>query len=289
MSGLVVGLVPAFNEENRIASVLVKLRKYVDRIIVCDDGSSDLTGEISEALGVQVIRHSENLGYGASLRSLFKAAKTAGAEIAVTIDGDGQHLAEEISRLVESMRRNGFDLVIGSRFLQDNDIPELRKRGIEAINTVSGDYSDSQSGFRAYSSRALSVLDISEDGMAASTEILMQINDAGLSVGEVPVTVLYHGDSSTHDAVSHGVGVYFSTLRRLSLRKPLTLFCGPGAVLLILSAFMWLFTYSRYKATQFFSAGLGITSLSLTLVGLSLVTMGLLIWVNINASRNIDV
>ena len=286
MSGRVVALVPAYNEENRIASVLVELGKVVDMIIVCDDGSSDLTGEIAEALGATLIRHDKNLGYGASLRSLFKAAQDACAEIAVTIDADGQHLPEELPRLVDMIRESGCDVVIGSRFLQDNDIPELRKRGIEVINSVLGDVTDSQSGFRAYSRRALEVLDIQEDGMAASTEILIQVSDTGLSVCEVPITVLYLGDSFTYGTVSHGVGVLFSTLRGASLRRPLVLYGAPGVVSLVLSVFMWLFTYSKYRDTEVFSAGLGITSLSLTLVGLSLVTMGLVIWVNVKASGN---
>ena len=87
MSGLVVALVPAFNEERYVASVLVRLRACVDRVIVCDDGSLDLTGEIAEALGAVVVRHERNMGYGAALRSLFKAALEMDADVAVTLDG----------------------------------------------------------------------------------------------------------------------------------------------------------------------------------------------------------
>ena len=111
MSGLVVALMPAFDEERYVASVLVRLFREVDEVIVCDDGSMDLTGDIAEAMGATVVRHERNMGYGAALRSLFRAALEAGADVAVTIDSDGQHDPAELSRLVDLLTMTELDIV----------------------------------------------------------------------------------------------------------------------------------------------------------------------------------
>ena len=91
MLGKVAALLSAYNEEHHVASVLVRLRPHVDVMIVCDDGSVDLTGDIAEAMGAVVVRHPTNLGYGAAIRSLFKEALSRGVDVAVTIDADDQH------------------------------------------------------------------------------------------------------------------------------------------------------------------------------------------------------
>ncbi|MFB0543624.1 MAG: glycosyltransferase family 2 protein, partial [Candidatus Bathyarchaeia archaeon] len=199
----IIACIPAFNEEKTIASVVVQARKYVDRVVVCDDGSVDLTGEIAEALGAVVVRHEENMGYGAAIISLFKEARRLCADIAVTLDGDGQHDPRQIPRLVEPLVRNEADIVIGSRFLRREDsskVPRYRAVGLKMITGLTSNASydnltDAQSGFRAYSCRSLEVLMVTEQGMGVSTEILLKANERGLRVVEVPVTISYRKDS----------------------------------------------------------------------------------------------
>jgi glycosyltransferase involved in cell wall biosynthesis len=87
---IVVG-VPAFNEEQTVARIVLEAQKHVDMVVVCDDGSTDLTAEIARRLGAEVIRHQRNLGYGAAIQSLFKRAREVGADVLVTLDADGQH------------------------------------------------------------------------------------------------------------------------------------------------------------------------------------------------------
>ena len=99
--GVVVACVPAYNEEGTIARVVIGAQRHVDRVVVCDDGSTDMTGEIAERLGAEVLRHPRNLRYGASIRTLFGRARELGAECVVTLDADRQHSPEEIPRLVE--------------------------------------------------------------------------------------------------------------------------------------------------------------------------------------------
>ena len=121
--------IPAYNEEKNIAKLIVKLKKITDSILVCDDGSSDSTSEISEELGVTVIKHQKNKGYGAAINSLFLKAKELDTDIFITFDADGQHRIEDIPLLSEPIENNEADLVIGSRFLQTNseEMPNYRK------------------------------------------------------------------------------------------------------------------------------------------------------------------
>ena len=93
--------IPAFNEENSIARVVMEAQKYADAVVVCDDGSTDLTCEIAERLGADVVRHEQNLGYGAAIKSLFERAREFDADVLVTLDGDGQHYPAEIPNVVE--------------------------------------------------------------------------------------------------------------------------------------------------------------------------------------------
>jgi len=115
----IIACIPAFREDASIARVIVKTLRYVDRVIVCDDGSPDMTAEIAERLGVEVIRHERNLGYGAALCSLFKRARELDPDVMVTLDADLQHDPDEIPKVLSPILRSEADVVIGSRFLAD--------------------------------------------------------------------------------------------------------------------------------------------------------------------------
>ena len=101
---VVVG-VPAFNVEKTIARVVLESQQHADKVVVCDDGSSDMTAKIAERLGALVIQHDQNLGYGAAVRSIFNQARELGADILFTLDADGQHLPNEIPNLVEPIKK----------------------------------------------------------------------------------------------------------------------------------------------------------------------------------------
>ncbi len=113
---IVVGI-PAFNEEKTIARVVLGAQKYSHIVVVCDDGSQDLTAEIAERLGAVVVCHEKNLGYGAALQSLFKRARELNADVLVTLDSDGQHDPEQIPRLVKPIEEGVAEVVLGSRFM----------------------------------------------------------------------------------------------------------------------------------------------------------------------------
>ena len=234
---IVIGI-PAFNEEKNIAAILIKLKKISQHIIVCDDGSNDLTATIAEGLGAIVIRHEKNLGYGAAIKTIFLKAQEINADVLTTFDADGQHRIEDIEKVLDPIKNNVADVVIGSRFLDNSqNIPKYRKIGIKAITELTNiaggtKITDSQSGFRAYSKKILENIKPTESGMGISTEILIKTQKAGFKIIEVPITILYEGDTSTHNPVSHGSSVIFSTLKYVAIERPLTFYGIPGIIFL---------------------------------------------------------
>jgi glycosyltransferase involved in cell wall biosynthesis len=288
---LVVACIPAFNEERTIASVVVRALRYVDRVVVCDDGSGDLTGEIAEGLGAVVIRHERNMGYGASLRSLFAEALKLGADVVVTLDGDGQHDPAEIQGLTERLGEGGVDIVVGSRFREGggSEAPGWRNAGIRLITGLASNggvrLTDAQSGFRAYSRKALESVVLTEEGMGVSTEILVKAAKNGLRVAEVPVSISYGEGSSTHHPVVHGFDVVLSTLKHLSMRRPLLFFGLPGFLSLCVAAFFWAWTLKIFAATRGISTNIALIALGTTMVGLMLMTTAVILWVLISVVR----
>lgn len=230
--------IPAYNEENNIADVVAKSSPHVDRVIVCDDGSTDNTAKVARDAGAIVITQS-NQGYGAAIASLFEYARKEDAQIMVTLDGDGQHSPEQIPLLVDTLTTHSVDVAIGSRFLDESTkAPGYRKRGIKIITSASNygtnfKVSDSQSGFRAYSKDAIDAIHPTEQGMSVSTEILLKISNKGLSIAEVPITVSYEGETSSQHSVSHGLGVLVNTIKYVSIKHPLQFYGIPGIGLII--------------------------------------------------------
>ena len=275
---ITIGL-PAYNEEKNIASVITKLKKITDSIIVCDDGSSDMTSEISKNLGAVVISHKKNMGYGAALRTIFQKSVELDSDILVTFDADGQHRIEDINKILQPLENNEADVVIGSRFLDnESKIPNYRKIGIKVITKVTNaslkkKLTDSQSGFRAYNKQALTQISPSEMGMGISTEILIKASSKGLRIAEIPITVLYHDDTSTHNPVSHGTSVLVSTIKFTSIEHPLKFYGIPSIIFLIIGS---AFTYS---AVQYY-VEIGRLNTNLTVIGAGTILIGLVLLIS---------
>jgi glycosyltransferase involved in cell wall biosynthesis len=264
---IIIGI-PAYNEEENIASLLIKLKKISENIIVCNDGSNDLTGKIAKELGATVIEHERNLGYGSAIKSIFLKAREINADVLVTFDADGQHRIEDINAILEPIKNNIADIVIGSRFLNNNqEIPKYREIGIKAItkltNVTGGTkITDSQSGFRAYSKKILEEIEPKESGMGISTEILIKTQKAGFIITEVPITILYEGDTSTHNPISHGSSVILSTLKYVAIERPLIFYGIPGIIFLLVGLAFGVWTIQIYS-----EQGQVITNIALVGVG----------------------
>ena len=271
--------IPAFNEEKNIAAIITKLADITDTIIVCNDGSSDLTSDIAEKMGAFVINHEKNLGYGAAIRSIFLKAKELNGDILVTFDADGQHRIEDIEKVTKPIIDQEVDLVIGSRFLDESEkeVPRYRKVGIKVITKITNasikkQLTDSQSGFRAYSKKVLAELNPSELGMGISTEILIKASSKNFRITEVPIKILYAGDTSTHNPVSHGSSVILSTIKYTSIEHPLKFYGIPSMILFIIGISF------TYLAVEYY-AEIGRLNTNLTIIaaGTVLIAVVLLI------------
>ncbi len=287
---LIIGM-PAFNEEKNIAKIILRLQSVADKIIVCNDGSSDFTGQIAEKMGAVVVNHQKNLGYGAAIRSLFLKAVELNADILVTFDADGQHRIEDITKVLEPIKKQEADIVIGSRFLdQGTNIPRYRKMGINVITKLTNvstetKISDSQSGFRAYNKKTLNEIIPSELGMGVSTEILIKANKKGLKIKEVPIKILYEGDTSTHNPVSHGFSVILSTMKFISIEHPLKFYGIPGVIFLVIGLFFTIWTIQTFTETRQIFTNLALMGIGSIIFGTMLTMTAIMLFSIVNVVR----
>jgi len=266
--------IPAYNEEKNIAKIIVQLKKVADQILVCDDGSTDSTSEIAESLGAIVIKHPKNLGYGSAIRSIFLKSREINAEILVTIDADGQHKIEDVKKVTKPIVDGQADISIGSRFLEEGDnAPKYRKLGINIITKVTNSslsekITDAQSGFRAYNNKVLQSLTPSDSGMGISTEILIKSSNLGLKIAEVPTEIQYEGETSSQNPISHGTGVLISTLKYISIERPLVFYGIPSFIFFIIGL-----TFTFFAAQYYAEIGRLSTNLTLVAAGTLLIAI----------------
>ena len=280
--------IPAFNEEGAIGKLVKKTLSYVDSVVVCDDGSSDNTTKEAEDSGAHVIVHNENRGKGSALKSLFEHARHSSADIIVTIDGDGQFLPEEIKKLTKPIIENISDVVVGYRFDDDTEMPSYRKIGNKildhATNIVSSiPIRDTQSGFRAYSKKAIELIEFSNDGFTADSEILINASKHALRISEEKITVIYDTGhkTSTKNPISHAGGVLGSLIEIILVRHPLKYLGLPGIALILLGLGFLSYTFTVYNETLLLPISLALISFTtLTLGFLLVLSSGILFSIN---------
>ena len=276
--------IPAFNEESCIADVIIKAKKHVDNVIVCDDGSSDNTSQIAISEGAKVIRHEKNLGKGAAMKSLFDYAKNNDAELMVMIDGDGQFKANEIPLLIKPLLK-GYDIVIGNRFEKNSEMPNYRAFGnkvLDKMTSMASDlpFEDTQSGFRSYSRRAINSISFQSDGFGSDAEILVNASKSELKITDVPVTVLYETGTktSTKNPVSHTTEVIISLIELISIKRPLSFLGIPGIVLFGLGIIFSIIVITLFNETRYFSIPYMLLTIGSFTIGLILLMMSVLLF-----------
>jgi glycosyltransferase involved in cell wall biosynthesis len=280
-TGIIVGM-PAYNEAKYIGSVILQAKRFADEVVVVDDGSTDSTASIARLAGATVVRHDYNQGYGSTIRTLLNEAKKRDAAILVILDADSQHNPDEIPRLVEGIK-GGADVVIGSREMQKNKIAGYRRLGQKVLSRMTGLASrqrltDTESGFRAYSRKAIDTLELKETGMAVSSEIVSAATSRGLEIAEVPISVTYTGDGSTLNPVKHGLGVLNRILVIISERRPLLFFSLFGGISLAIglaagATVIWIF----YFGANALATGLAMVSILFVTIGMLTLFTGIIL------------
>lgn len=275
---MIVAGIPAYNEEKTIAKVILLAQRHVDKVIVCDDGSTDMTGEIAKKLGAEVIRHEKKLGKGATLRTLFSRTLELSPDVVVTLDSDGQHDPNQIPVLVEPIIRGEADMVIGSRFVQgaETDIPLYRREGLALVNWLSrktskSEVKDTQSGFRAYSLEALrTVSSYESNGYGAESEQLAIAERNGLKIVEVPIAVKYKGlvKTSKKRPETHILELIGLILRLVVEERPLVFLGIPGVISLLIGSGFGILMLQYYALEKRIITNIALASIAFTFIGI---------------------
>jgi glycosyltransferase involved in cell wall biosynthesis len=273
---------PAYNEERFIGSVILKAKKFVDTVMVIDDGSTDLTADIAQSAGAVVVAMGRNRGKGAALNFGFQKARELGAHAVVILDADGQHRPEEIPTVLAPIQEERADIVVGSRYLDRNSkVPFHRILGHRFFNSftnwLTGTHiTDSQSGFRAFSSKALQQINFDSKDFSVESEMQFLATRKDLKLVEVPIVIRYT-DQPKRPVITHGVSVLNGILRLIGQHRPLLFFGVPGAFVLLVGLLWgaWVVDiYSRYRSL---AVGYALISVMLSIIGMFSLFTGIIL------------
>ncbi|PJF36852.1 MAG: glycosyltransferase family 2 protein [Candidatus Thermofonsia Clade 1 bacterium] len=277
----IIAVIPAFNEDRFIASVVLKARRHVDHVLVIDDGSQDETAWLAEAAGAEVIRQ-PNSGKAAALNTGLAAAQARKAAAVVLLDGDGQHDPNDIPRLLAPIRSGAADLVVGSRFMGlPSNTPRWRILGQQVLtaltNAASGvPLSDSQSGFRALSQRALSLMNFTSRGFSVESEMQFILRQHQLQTLEVPISVNYD-EKPKRNPFAHGLQVLTGILRLVGQHRPLFFFGVTGAMAIVVGLLLGASVVSTYNTYSALALGTALIAITLCIIGVFAIFTGVIL------------
>ncbi len=253
-----VVLIPAYNEERFIGSLVIQARQYAATVIVVDDGSKDDTALIAREAGAELVQHETNRGKASALNSGFfyirrmtKAIKDKHLAV-IILDGDSQHSCSDIPAMTAPILAGEADIVIGSRFLQvKSRIPRWRIFGQHALTAVTNlssgfNVTDSQSGFRSFSRQALNALDFESEGFSVESEMQFLAREKQLRLVEVPIHALYE-EPAKRNPVRHGIDVLNGILKFTGQYRPLMFFSVPGVTLLLVGVAWGVVVVNRFN------------------------------------------
>jgi glycosyltransferase involved in cell wall biosynthesis len=277
--------IPAYNEEGRIGKTVEEVSQFVDKVIVCDDGSNDDTKNEAEMYGAYVIRHQKNMGKGAAMKSLFRFANTSNSDVIITIDADRQFLPEEIPKLVKLLTEQNADIVVGYRFDDKTQMPKYRKIGNKMLDKITNmaeklPIRDTQSGFRSYSKNAIEKIEFTTNGFGADSEILINASKKGLKILEEKVTVIYNtGErTSTKNPISHTSEVVLSIIEQITMKHPLKYLGIPGIVLIFTSLIFGGNLITVFNETRYFSFPITLIMVITLILGSMLILISALLY-----------
>ena len=281
----IIACIPAYNDETTLASVIIRVKNYVDKIYVCNDGSSDDTAEIAKALGAEVIGHLNDVGYAVSLVELFNEALKADADYIITLDAYGKKYANEIPNLLKALTEQNADIVTTAPDLEPTrGIPikdnTTKKKAIPASNPT-----ESSRGFRAYSRKALYTLPLTEIAKTHrglidfNTEILNKATEKGLTKVTIPLKISEASETPSEKQTQSIIDKLLDPLRKTSINHPIGLYGIPGFIVALGSLLIWAYLYITFNKTGYLSTNTMILGIGSITMGLILIVTAIILWV----------
>jgi len=280
-----LAVVPCYNEEATIGSVVLKAKRHVDEVLVVDDGSIDDTAKIAKEAGATVISHKRNRGKSPAIKTGFRYVLDKGFDYVVTIDGDGQHNPSEIPTVLENVMNNGYDISIGFRSGNSTEMPTWRRMGKRVLDYTTGFgnggfVTDSQCGFRAFNKKAVKGITSRLNGEAFSVESeqLIKAHELGLNVVNTHVSCRYKNlNTSTKNPASHAFSVLGYVIWLVAEKRPLLFIGIPGFVMVILGLLFGIYTLQYYNQTHVFLVPYAILVSVFLIIGALAMFMGLVL------------
>ena len=280
-----LAVIPCYNEGRTIRYVIQKSKKHVDDVLVIDDGSSDDTGKIAKKTGAKVISHRFNKGKSAGIKTGFAYALANNYDFVVTLDGDAQHNPNEIPILLNYVKNNGHDIILGIRWGKNTEMPLWRKIGKRILDYTTGlgngwYVTDSQCGFRAFNKKAVENLisRLNGYGFTVESEQLIRAHEAGLKVSSKPVSCKYKGlDTSTKRPTTHAFSVLRFIIYTMASRRSFLYICIPGFILTLIGFLVGIQTLQIYNQTNILNIGNILLGCALFMSGALAVITGLLV------------
>ena len=283
----ILAIIPCYNEENTIGSVVLKTKRFVNQVLVVDDGSDDETKTIAKEAGANVVSHKKNKGKGSAIQTGFQYASDHNFDYVVTIDGDGQHNPLEIPDLLDNVVNNGHDISIGFRVGENTEMPMWRRVGKRVLDYTTsmangGLLTDSQCGFRAFNKKAYESIAPRLKGKAFSVESeqLIQAHDLGLKIVNTNVSCKYKDlDTSTKNPASHGLSVLAYIVWIVTVQRPLLFISLPGFILMVVGFLLGIYSFQFVNQSNIFLTVYAFIANILLIVGAFAFLVGLLLHV----------
>ncbi|MEW6455911.1 MAG: glycosyltransferase family 2 protein [Acidobacteriota bacterium] len=219
----IIAIIPSFNVESTLGSVVENVKKLVDEIIVVNDGSVDRTRKIAEGYDVDIVDHLKNMGLGYALRMGFEEAMKKDFDAVITIDGDGQHTIEDIKEIIEVYKKERNSVILGSRLKNKaewKNFPRARLIGNLLMTFLTNlacqrkITTDSQSGLRVIERNVLEKIRLKSKRMEIASEIVMEAHKRGFKIHEIPIKAIYRGEKSNYSVIFDTLRIFFVIARK---------------------------------------------------------------------------
>ena len=282
----ITAVIPAYNEEITIDAIVRMAMLHAREVIVVDDGSKDRTGELAALAGATVIRIPRNSGKGHALGIGLSTAAMNGCSIVVCLDADGQHDPADIPRVAQPIIDGKADMVIGSRYLNQNSkhqIPMYRRIGQNILTTATNfrnavRITDSQSGYRAFTKDIVNSFSYSEAGMGIESEMIRNAVNSGARIQEVPILAKYENlRAPTRNPGFHGMAVLKSVIRLVGSERPLLYLGVSGFLLALMGSVIGVLAVFHYNRFDSLPLGQTILSVLMIVIGTLFALVGLIL------------